>query len=88
MRALVDSKDNPRTAWIGVVLIAIALVALPFVLAQIGTAWVRITNLAILFGHELNAERERSAEIGEGKARADRELQLEPRSDPKEQRTT
>ena len=50
--------------------------------------WLWITNLAILFGHELNAERERSAEIGEGKARADRELQLEPRSDPKEQRTT
>jgi membrane protein len=50
--------------------------------------WLWITNLAILFGHELNAERERSAEIGEGKTRADRELQLEPRSDPKEQRTT
>src|SRR5258706_8273938 len=49
MRALVDSKDNPRTAWIGVALIAVALVALPFALAQIGTAWVRITNLAILF---------------------------------------
>jgi membrane protein len=50
--------------------------------------WLWITNLAILFGHELNAERERSAEIGEGKDRADRELQLEPRSEPKEQRTT
>jgi membrane protein len=50
--------------------------------------WLWITNLAILFGHELNAERERSAEIGEGKTRADRELQLEPRSEPKEQRTT
>jgi membrane protein len=50
--------------------------------------WFWITNLAILFGHELNAERERSAEIGEGQDRADRELQLEPRSDPKEQRTT
>jgi membrane protein len=50
--------------------------------------WLWITNLAILFGHELNAERERSAEIEEGKTRADRELQLEPRSDPKEQRTT
>ena len=50
--------------------------------------WLWITNLAILFGHELNAERERSIEIGEGRDRADRELQLEPRSDPKEQRTT
>ena len=35
--------------WIGVALIAGALVALPFVLAIAGTAWVRITNLAILF---------------------------------------
>ncbi len=50
--------------------------------------WLWITNLAILFGHELNAERERSAEIGEGKARAEREIQLEPRDEPKGQRTT
>jgi branched-chain amino acid transport system permease protein len=35
--------------WIGVALVAVALVALPFVLATVGTAWVRITNLAILF---------------------------------------
>ena len=42
-------KDNPRNKWIGIVLIAIALIALPFVLAMVGTAWVRITNFAILF---------------------------------------
>ena len=41
--------QNPRNKWIGLALIAIALVALPFVLAQAGTAWVRITNFAILF---------------------------------------
>jgi len=35
--------------WLGVVLIAIALAALPFALAQIGTSWVRITNYAILY---------------------------------------
>ena len=35
--------------WVGVVLVTIALVALPFVLMQAGTAWVRITNFAILF---------------------------------------
>ncbi|MBI2312817.1 MAG: ABC transporter ATP-binding protein [Betaproteobacteria bacterium] len=35
--------------WIGVALIALALLALPFALAAVGTAWVRITNLAILF---------------------------------------
>jgi membrane protein len=49
--------------------------------------WLWITNLAILFGHELNAERERSAEISEGVPRAERELQLEPRDSPKQQKT-
>jgi branched-chain amino acid transport system permease protein len=46
---LLDPKKHPRSAWIGLALIAVALVALPFALTQIGTAWVRITNLAILF---------------------------------------
>ena len=41
--------DDPRLKWAGLALIAIALLALPFVLAMAGTAWVRITNLAILF---------------------------------------
>jgi membrane protein len=50
--------------------------------------WFWITNLAILFGHQLNAERERSIEIEEGKPRAEREIQLEPRSEPKDQKTT
>jgi membrane protein len=50
--------------------------------------WVWITNLAILFGHQLNAERERSREIAEGVPRAEREIQLEPRSEPKTQKTT
>jgi membrane protein len=50
--------------------------------------WLWITNLAILFGHELNAERERSAELAEGVPRAEREIQLEPRSEPDEPRTT
>ena len=50
--------------------------------------WFWITNLAILFGHELNAERERGAEIDEGVPRAEREIQLEPRDQPKEQKTT
>ena len=31
--------------------------------------WLWISNLAILFGHQLNAERERSLEIEEGHAR-------------------
>ena len=36
--------------WAGVALVALVLLALPFVLHQhAGTAWVRITNLAILY---------------------------------------
>jgi membrane protein len=50
--------------------------------------WLWITNLALLFGHELNAERERGLELEEGIPRAEREIQLEPRSEPKDQRTT
>ncbi len=50
--------------------------------------WFWISNLAILFGHQLNAERERSLEIEEGQPRAEREIQLEPRDEPKEQKTT
>jgi membrane protein len=50
--------------------------------------WFWITNLAILFGHQMNAERERSAEIDEGHPRAEKEIQLEPREEPKDQKTT
>src|SRR4051794_2524470 len=50
--------------------------------------WLWITNLALLFGHQLNAERERGHELAEGVPRAEKEIQLEPRSEPKEQRTT
>jgi membrane protein len=49
--------------------------------------WLWISNLALLFGHELNAERERSIEIERGAPRAEREIQLEPRSEPKRPRT-
>jgi len=39
-----------RAPWIGITLIGIALAVLPFVLAaNVGTTWVRITNLALLF---------------------------------------
>ncbi len=34
---------------LGLAMIAVALLALPFVLATVGTAWVRITNFAVLF---------------------------------------
>jgi membrane protein len=43
--------------------------------------WLWLSNLAILFGLELNAELEREAEIEEGRPGAKREIQLEPRAD-------
>jgi membrane protein len=45
--------------------------------------WMWITNLAILFGQELNAEIERGRELTAGLP-AERELQLEPRGTPKD----
>lgn len=50
--------------------------------------WFWISNLALLFGMELNAERERSRELAAGVPRAEKEIQLEPRDDPKDKRTT
>ena len=49
--------------------------------------WMWITNLAILFGHELNAEREREQQFEDGVPGAERELQLEPRDEPDRRRT-
>jgi membrane protein len=49
--------------------------------------WMWITNLAILFGHELNAERERNVQLEEGLPGAEKELQLEPRDEPEPRRT-
>jgi membrane protein len=49
--------------------------------------WMWLTNLAILFGHELNAERERDIQLKEGIPGAERELQLEPRDEPEPRRT-
>ena len=49
MGSFAGLRKDPRAKWVGLLLIGAALVALPFVLAMAGTAWVRITNLAILF---------------------------------------
>src|SRR5438045_8066252 len=49
MHAFFDTKKHPELAWVGIVVVAMALTALPFALAGIGTAWVRITNSAILY---------------------------------------
>jgi membrane protein len=45
--------------------------------------WMWITNVAILLGAEVNAERERSLQLEHGTTGAERELQLEERSEPK-----
>ena len=42
-------RSAPAVRGIGMTAIALALAVLPFILASQGTAWVRITNLAILF---------------------------------------
>jgi membrane protein len=45
--------------------------------------WLWITNVAILLGAELNAERERSRQLEAGTPEAEREIQLQERSVPK-----
>jgi membrane protein len=50
--------------------------------------WVWITNCALLLGMEINAERERSVELEAGVPRAEREIQLEPRDEPKPKQST
>ncbi|MCB0864386.1 MAG: YihY/virulence factor BrkB family protein [Solirubrobacterales bacterium] len=50
--------------------------------------WLWISNLALLFGLELNAERERSRELAAGITAAEREIQLAPRDPPKDRRTS
>jgi membrane protein len=50
--------------------------------------WLWITNVAMLLGAELNAERERGAELQAGVEGADREIQREPRNEPKKRTTT
>ena len=48
----------------------------------IGLIWLWISNIAVLFGQELNAELERERELESGDHRAHREIQLEPRDAP------
>jgi membrane protein len=50
--------------------------------------WMWLTNVAILLGAELNAEHERSRELREGLPGAEREIQLDHRSEPKEGKRT
>jgi membrane protein len=45
--------------------------------------WLWVSNLALLFGLEFDAELERSRELAAGDTRAHREIQLAPRAEPK-----
>jgi len=49
--------------------------------------WFWLINLALLFGIELDAEMERTKELKEGIPRADKEIQLDARDDPKDKQT-
>jgi branched-chain amino acid transport system permease protein len=49
MRTFFDTHRHPALVWAGVAVVAVALALLPWALASVGTAWVRITNLAILY---------------------------------------
>jgi membrane protein len=48
----------------------------------IALIWLWITNIAVLFGQELNAELERERELQAGDSRAHHAIQLEPRHEP------
>jgi len=48
-KTLMQWKRHPAVVKAGMAVIALALLALPFALAGIGTTWVRIANLAILY---------------------------------------
>jgi membrane protein len=50
--------------------------------------WFWLINLALLFGIEMDAEIERTRELKEGVPRAEKEIQLDARDDPKPKQTT
>ncbi|MGZ4567002.1 MAG: YihY/virulence factor BrkB family protein [Blastococcus sp.] len=50
--------------------------------------WFWLINVALLFGIELDAEMERTKELKEGVPRAEKEIQLDAREEPKPQQTT
>jgi branched-chain amino acid transport system permease protein len=49
MRQFFDTRRRPWLVWAGFALVGVSLALLPFVVAQAGTTWVRITNYAILY---------------------------------------
>ncbi len=49
--------------------------------------WLWITNIAVLLGAELNAERERDVQLRKGMPGAEKQLQLERREEPDRPKT-
>ena len=85
-------------AFLAVVVWLVASAAFAFYVANFGSynktygiiggiiiflVWMWITNVAILLGAEINAERERSRQLRDGTPGAEREIQLDERSEPK-----
>ena len=85
-------------AFLAVVVWLVASAAFAFYVANFGSynktygiiggiiiflVWMWITNVAILLGAEVNAERERSRQLRDGTPGAEREIQLDERSEPK-----
>lgn len=96
------SVREPRCG-VALVVCLLASVAFAFYVANFGSynktygtlagviaflVWLWLTNVALLLGAELNAERERSIELQDGVEGADWEIQLESRSAPKDQART
>jgi len=45
----VTARRKPARLWAALAIVAAALVVLPFAMSEIGTTWVRVTNLALLY---------------------------------------
>jgi membrane protein len=90
-------------AGVAIVIWVLASVAFAFYVANFGSynktygalagviiflVWFWLTNVALLFGIELDAELERTKELKEGVPRAEKEIQLDARSKPQRETTT
>ena len=91
--------EVPRGSVVAVIIWLIASALFAFYVANFGSydktygslgggivflVWLWITNVAVLFGNQLNAERERSEQFEEGRSGAETELQLDERNEPKD----
>lgn len=49
MASYFDVKSNPRKAWSSIGVLAVVVIAFPFVAQQFGNSWVRIMDFALLY---------------------------------------